>query len=244
MTERAASGQKWRGGESLPRKTRTPHSALPLVEIEALTVRLLGATPLEGISLTIEPGTIHVLSGPNGAGKTTLLRAILGQIPFQGEIRCHWRKSGRVGYVPQQLDFDREVPLTVQDFLAMMWQQRPVCLGCGRAMRARIAAALGRAGIASLAQRAHGVLSGGELQRLLLAQALEPVPELLLLDEPTAGIDDQGLRTVEQRLMQLKNEGVTILMVSHDPEQARRIGDRITRLNRTLQWTAGADGKP
>lgn len=125
----------------------------------------------------------------------------------------------------------------------MMWQQRPVCLGCGPAMRLHIAGVLERVGIASLARRRHGVLSGGELQRLLLAQALEPVPELLLLDEPTVGIDDQGLHAIEERLTQLKSEGVTILMVSHDPEQARRIGDRITRLNRKLRETTDLEGR-
>jgi zinc transport system ATP-binding protein len=216
-------------------------STPPLVEIQELTVRVPYATLLDRLSLNIEPGLIHILSGPNGAGKTTLLRALLGQIPFEGTIRCHWRNTGKIGYVPQQFDFDREIPLTAEDFLSMMWQRRPVCLGRSRALRARIAEALERMGVSNLAQRKHGVLSGGELQRLLLVQALEPLPELLLLDEPTAWIDDKGMRAVEERLIRVRNQGVTVLMVSHDSEQARRIGDRIIHLNRTLRESAAVD---
>lgn len=208
----------------------------PLVEIDGLTVRREGVTLVEAVSLRIPPGTIHVLVGPNGAGKTTVLRAVLGQIPFEGTVRCHWRREGRIGYVPQTLDFDRELPLTVTDFLSMMWQRRPVCLGNGAAVRKRIAEALDAVGLARLAGRRLGVLSGGELQRALLAQALVPVPELLLLDEPTAGIDEEGMRAVEETLLRLKKEqNVTTLLVSHDADQVRRIGDQVSHLNRTLR---------
>ena len=207
-----------------------------LVEIDALTVRRDGVTLVESVSLRIPPGTIHVLSGPNGGGKTTLLKAVLGQIPFEGTIRCHWRREGRVGYVPQSLEFDRELPLTVTDFLAMMWQRRPVCLGNGAPVRKQIEEALDAVGLARLAGRRLGVLSGGELQRALLAQALVPVPELLLLDEPTAGIDVEGRRAIEATLLRLKRElSVTTLLVSHDADQARRIGDQVSHLNRTLR---------
>lgn len=202
--------------------------------MEAVSVRVSATPLLRDIYLRMDPGLIYILSGPNGGGKTTLLRTILGQIAFQGTIRCHWRGTGRIGYVPQQLDFDREMPLTCEDFLAMMWQRRPVCLGTSSPVRPRISTALEQVGIASLAHRRVGVLSGGELQRLLLAQALEPPPELLLLDEPTAGIDDRGLCAIEDRLIQLKKQGVTLLMVSHDAEQGRRIGDRLVRLNQTI----------
>jgi len=208
----------------------------PLVEIEGLSVRLQQATLLEDINLRLQPASIHVLSGPNGGGKTTLLRAILGQVPFEGTIRCHWRGGGRIGYVPQRLDFDREIPLTVEGFLAMMWQRRAVCLGTGRSTVARISAALERVGMEKLMRRRFGVLSGGELQRVLLAQALEPTPEILLLDEPTSSIDDAGMRAIEERLLQIKREeGVSILMASHDSEQVQRIGDQVTRIRRTIR---------
>jgi zinc transport system ATP-binding protein len=214
-----------------------PDAGPPLVEIDGLTVRRDGATLLENVSLRVRAGTIHMLTGPNGAGKTTLLRAVLGQIPFAGTIRCHWRREGRIGYVPQQLDLDRELPMTAEDFLAMMWQRRPVCLGMGAPARGRVAAALEAAGLGAAARRRVGALSGGELQRLLLAQAIagEPSPELLLLDEPTAGVDAAGLQAVEDALLRLKRErGVTALMVSHDAAQARRLGGWMTRLHKTV----------
>ncbi|HXX92956.1 MAG TPA: ATP-binding cassette domain-containing protein, partial [Planctomycetota bacterium] len=86
--------------------------APPLLEIESLSVRRGQALVVDRAALTVDPQTIHVLAGPNGAGKTTVLRAILGQVPFEGSIRFHWRQGGRIGYVPQALDFDRELPMT------------------------------------------------------------------------------------------------------------------------------------
>ena len=209
---------------------------LPLLELDGVTVRRDGNTLVEGISLRVDPGTIHVLSGPNGGGKTTLLKSILGQVPFEGTIRCHWRRDGRIGYVPQTLELDRELPMTVSDFLSMMWQSRPVCLGSGAAVRSRVAEALEAVGLSALSRRQLGVLSGGELRRALLAQALDPIPELLLLDEPTAGIEEQGIKSVEETLVRLKKDrGVTAILVSHDLTQADRVADYISVLNRTLR---------
>jgi zinc transport system ATP-binding protein len=212
--------------------------APPLLEIDSLTVRRGHALLVERAGFTVEAQAIHVLAGPNGAGKTTILRAILGQVPFEGSIRFHWRKGGRIGYVPQALDFDREMPMTVGDFLTLGRQRRPACLGTGEAVQGRIERSLRRVGMEDRSRRRLGVLSGGELQRVLLAQALDPVPELLLLDEAAAGVDEDGLQALEEALRRLKTEeGVTTLLVSHDFEHVRRVADQVTWVNRTVRKT-------
>lgn len=197
-----------------------------LVQVERVAVPPL----LAPLDLEVQAGSVHLVMGPNGAGKSTLLRALLGQVEFTGQIRLNWRGSGRIGYVPQRLDFDRDLPMTVAEFLALRWQARPVCLGASAASRARAEQALARVGVAALADRRLGVLSGGELQRVLLARALAAEPELLLLDEATAGVDAAALEAVERALGELKAAGVTTLMVSHDLDHATRVADRATWL--------------
>ena len=207
----------------------------PLVAVDCLVVRRDGVQLLGALDLEVQAGSVHLVMGPNGAGKSTLLRALLGQVEFDGSIRYNWRGSGRIGYVPQRLEIDRDLPMTVVEFLALRWQQRPVCLGVTAAARAQALEVLARVGLAALCDRRLGVLSGGELQRVLLARALVPRPELLLLDEATAGVDAAALEAVERTLAGLRAEGVTTLMVSHDLEHATRVADRVTWLT-----TAGA----
>jgi zinc transport system ATP-binding protein len=210
---------------------------MPLVEITNLTVRSARVpskvegpeTILSDVSLTIQRGTLHALVGPNGAGKTTLLSAILGLTPFTGRIVAHWKQSGRISYVPQHFHVDRSLPVTVADFLALVRQQRPVCFGIGAPVRKRISLLLDRVGLKGFERRPLSVLSGGELRRALLANALDPLPELLILDEPAAGLDEAGSRWLSDMLMSLKGD-VTTLMVSHDSDQVRRIADRVTTL--------------
>src|SRR5579862_5962802 len=107
----------------------------PLLEIDALTVRRDRRPLLSEVSLAVASGTVHLLVGPNGAGKSTLFKAVLGMIDFTGQIRFHWRGSGRIGYLPQAFAVDRTLPLTVAEFLALSRQRRPVCLGVGRRQR-------------------------------------------------------------------------------------------------------------
>jgi zinc transport system ATP-binding protein len=200
-----------------------------LLEISGVTVRPARELLLSNFSLDIERGTLHALVGPNGAGKTTLLSAILGLIPFEGRITAHWMGSGRIAYVPQHFQVDRTLPVTVADFLALTRQWRPVCLGVAEQTRKRISLLLDRVGLGGFDHRALSVLSGGELRRVLLANALDPLPELLILDEPSTGLDEASSRWLDETLVSLKGE-MTVLMVSHDTEQVRRIADGVTDL--------------
>jgi zinc transport system ATP-binding protein len=200
-----------------------------LLEISGLTLRPGDQALLTNFSLTVARGSLHAIVGPNGAGKTTLLAAVLGLVPFTGRIVAHWAGRGRIGYVPQQFQVDRTLPVTVADFLALTRQQRPVCIGVGAPTRSRISLLLNRVGLAGFEDRPLSVLSGGELRRALLANALDPLPELLILDEPLSGLDEAGARWLDDTLVSLKGE-ITTLMVSHDADQVRRIADRVTVL--------------
>jgi zinc transport system ATP-binding protein len=212
----------------------------PAVEVRSLRVERDGQPVLEDVSLSVAPGTLHVLAGPNGAGKSTLLAALLGQVPFSGTVRLRLAGDGPVAFVPQRFHVDRTLPVSVLDFLALSRTRRPACLGIGRAVRDTARRLLDRVGLAGFERRGLGALSGGELQRVLLANALEPTPALLLLDEPATGLDEASRHRLEAELLGLKAAGVTTVMVSHDYEQARRIADRVTLLDRTV----AGDGAP
>jgi len=206
----------------------TPDSS-QLLEITNLTLRPGPEPLLTNFSLTVSRGTLHAIVGPNGAGKTSLLAAILGLEPFEGQIIANWAGRGRVAYVPQQFHVDRTLPVTVADFLALTRQQRPVCLGVAGSTRQRISRLLDRVGVARLEDRPLAALSGGELRRVLLANALDPLPELLILDEPLGGLDEAGAKWLDATLVSLKGS-ITVLMVSHDSDQVRRIADRVTTI--------------
>ena len=219
-----------------------PESACRLcrVEVEGLTVSFGKQMPLKDVSLHIHCGELTALIGTNGAGKTTLLRALLGQVEYTGSIR-HLTSDGRkaadlrTGYVPQQLEFDRSTPVTVMDFMAGALSRFPVCLGVPRRIRERVKKALLRTHCETLCDRALGALSGGELQRVLLALALTPQPDLLILDEPVSGVDSNGLEAFYQTVDELKRTNhMAILLVSHDLDVVRRYADRVVLMQGTV----------
>ena len=210
------------------------------IEVDKLTVSFGAQTPLKDVSLHIHCGELTALIGTNGAGKTTLLRALLGQIEYTGTIR-HLTSDGRpaadlrTGYVPQQLEFDRSSPVTVMDFMAGSLSRRPVFLGVSKKARERVLAALERTHCAQLADRTLGALSGGELQRVLLALALTPQPDLLILDEPVSGVDQNGMETLYQTVDELKHRNhMAILRVSHDLSVVERYADRVVLMQGTV----------
>ncbi len=212
------------------------------MEMTDISVQRGNRTVLNRVSLHAEAGRIHVLVGPNGAGKSTLISAILGETPFEGSIELQLRGTGRIGYVPQAFTADRTLPVTVAEFLALPRQRWPVCLGVTAATRARVAQLLERVDLAGMERRRLGELSGGELRRVLIANALDPAPELLLCDEPAAGLDPDAVEQLDRLLCTLRDQDETaIVVVSHDPAQVRRIADRVTLLDVSVQRSGTAD---
>jgi zinc transport system ATP-binding protein len=206
-----------------------------LLDIQRLAIHRNREALVDDASLRIGRGSLHVIVGPNGAGKSTLIAAVLGLIPFDGQIVLNWKGAGTVGYVPQTFPVDPTLPVTVEDFLALTRQRRPVCLGLSAQSHRTVARLLALVGLSGLEHRPLAVLSGGELRRVLLAHAMDPEPELLILDEPTSGLDETAARWLEETLTTIKRGGrTTILMVSHDLDQVRRIADRVTVLDRRI----------
>lgn len=210
------------------------------IDIDRLGVRRGGQTLLEEVSLHLHCGQLTALIGPNGAGKTTLLRALLGELPYTGAVR-HVRHDGksaqsvRTGYVPQQLDFDRSAPVTVLDLFASTSSRRAVWLGTGPQKRKEVQAALAVSQSEGLIDRRLGALSGGELQRVLLALALWPTPDLLILDEPVSGVDASGLSLFYDTVLRLRSDfHMAILLVSHDFETVRAYADFVVLLERRV----------
>ncbi|MDR1922680.1 MAG: metal ABC transporter ATP-binding protein [Candidatus Adiutrix sp.] len=202
------------------------------VAIKDVSVCLGGHRILSNLSAQAPKGGQTVVIGPNGGGKTTLVKSILGQAPFSGEIVFD-PPSPRIGYVPQRLNFDRGLPLTVLEFLTLGLSERPLWLGENRRLRPAIAGLLKSVKADHLLRRNLGALSGGELQRVLLASALSLSPELLILDEPATGVDVYGEQLLCELLETFKTR-FSILMVSHDLPTARAHADWVICLNRRL----------
>jgi zinc transport system ATP-binding protein len=203
-----------------------------LLDVQALSIAHGRDVLLSNLTFCVERGSLHALVGPNGAGKTTVLSAILGLVPFTGRIVAHWEGTGRVAYVPQQFHVDRTLPITVADFLALSRQKRPVCFGVTPQIRARVTRLLEKVGLAGFEPRLLSALSGGELRRVLLANALDPLPELLILDEPATGLDESATRWLHETLASLKGD-ITVVMVSHDSAHVRSVADHVTTLERS-----------
>ncbi|MDY5349226.1 MAG: metal ABC transporter ATP-binding protein [Candidatus Ventricola sp.] len=210
------------------------------IEVDKLSVTMGKQVLLKDVSLHIHCGELTALIGTNGAGKTTLLRALLGQVEYKGTVR-HLTSDGRpaadlrTGYVPQQLEFDRSSPVTVMDFVAAALTPRAVFLGVSKRMKEKVMTALTRTHCEQLAARPLGALSGGELQRVLLALALTPQPDLLILDEPVSGVDQNGLEAFYQTVDELKHKNhMAILLVSHDLGVVERYADRVVLMQGTV----------
>ena len=214
--------------------------ALCHIDLNGISVRRGGQVLLQDVSMHIHCGQLTVLIGQNGAGKTTLIRALLGELPHSGTIR-HVDGRGldiphlRTGYVPQHLQFDREMPLTVRDFMAASLSRRPVWTGVSKKTRALVDEALASVDAAGLAGLPLGRCSGGELQRVLLALAMNPAPDLLVLDEPVSGIDSNGLKMFLDTLLDLKQKHhMAILLVSHDLRFVREYADHVILLDKSV----------
>jgi zinc transport system ATP-binding protein len=212
------------------------------VRFEGVTVERGGISILDSVSASVPKGSCTAIIGPNGAGKTTLLMTLLGEIRYQGRIILGGpEKSPRIGYVPQRLAFDRGMPLTVNEFLAMGFQKKPLWFGIKAACHHSSREILALVKAEHLARRKIGALSGGELQRVLLALALRQDPDLLVLDEPSAGVDFRGELIFCELLDHLRlAKGFTQLMVSHDLATVTHHATHVICLNRKV----AAEGPP
>ncbi|MFX0540547.1 metal ABC transporter ATP-binding protein [Roseovarius sp. S4756] len=193
----------------------------PLIEAKGLSVRHGRNTVLQNVDFAIAPGEIVTIVGPNGSGKSTLLRALLGGVrPSAGRIT---RRPGlRLGYVPQRLVLDAALPITVSRFLSLP----------RRVSREAARDALERAGVPDIGGHPMADLSGGQFQRVVLARALLRNPQLLMLDEGTAGLDQPGAAAFYRRIEDVRREtGCAILMVSHDLHVVMSASDRVICLN-------------
>jgi zinc transport system ATP-binding protein len=192
---------------------------------------------LKDVNLHIHCGDLTALIGPNGAGKSTLFKAVLGEIPHSGELiflDADNEGAGRplIGYVPQKLELDTSSPASVLDLFAAARSGIPVWFSCSQRTRRHVRESLARVQADHLLNRRLGALSGGELQRVLLALALDPIPHLLLLDEPISGIDQKGLDLFYQTVSTLRQDyDLSIILISHDLKLVFEYADRVAFLN-------------
>src|SRR5215468_761951 len=215
----------------------------PFVELEDVAVSYGEVRVLEGINLTVDAGDFLGIIGPNGSGKTTLLRVMLGLMaPDRGSVRlfghapASFRQWGRLGYVPQRAMLDPALPATVQEVVATgLVPALGLFRRVGAAERLRIDEVLGQVGMAMHAGARIGALSTGQQQRVLIARALVSNPELLILDEPTGGVDPEAQTSFYAMLQHLSRErDVTLILVSHDIGVVAKEVTKLACLNRRL----------
>lgn len=202
------------------------------LRIQNLSVKIGSETILKDVNMHIHCSELVALIGPNGAGKSTLLKTILGQQEYSGTISFsvpgQRNRKIKIGYVPQTPVFDPGDPITVADLFATCLSKRPVFLGISKQMRTKIEACLARVQAEDLIDKRVGTLSGGELQRVLLALALEPLPNVLILDEPLSGVDVEGMETLMEMLDSILNDyDLSIVMTTHDFGMLHKYADQV-----------------
>lgn len=202
------------------------------LRVQNLSVRIGGDKILSDVNLHVHCGELVALIGPNGAGKSTFLKAILGQQEHEGVIVFSAPgQRGRkpmIGYVPQSPAFDPGDPVSVADLFVCCQSKRPAFLGHSKAMRQKILECLDRVHGTDLIDKRIGTLSGGELQRVLLALALEPIPNILILDEPLSGVDVEGQTDLMDMLDEIRDTyDLSILMTTHDFSMLERYADQV-----------------
>ena len=213
---------------------------LHCTKINNISVKFGNDVILKNVSIHIHCGELTVIIGRNGAGKSTLLKAILGEVEHKGNIiftdeKDNLTKKIKIGYVPQKLNIEKHMPTTVFDMFASCISYIPVFLKKDKKIYKEIKEHLKIFGVDRLIDKSIGDLSGGELQRVLIAMATKPIPNLLILDEPVSGIDKNGIRDFYQILNRLKAEyDMSIILVSHDLELANQYADRVILLDKEV----------
>ena len=211
------------------------------LKLQNISVRIGNETILDNLSFHLHCGEMTALIGPNGAGKSTILKTILGQQEYDGVISfsspgLRHRRPPRIGYVPQSPTFDPGDPLSVADLFACCQSNRPAFFGHGKESRAHILESLERVKGADLIDKRVGTLSGGELQRVLLALALEPMPNILILDEPLSGVDVEGMQSLMDMLDEIrKTYDLSILMTTHDFAMLPKYADHVVLIDHAVK---------
>ena len=212
------------------------------LKVQDLSVHMGEAEILDGVSFHLHCGEITALIGPNGAGKSTLFKTILGQLPYEGTIDFQQaggrRARPRIGYVPQSPAFDPGDPVSVFDLFSSAVSDWPVFLPAPKKLRERVMTCLSRTHSEGLMDKRIGSLSGGELQRVLLAMALEPLPHILVLDEPLSGVDIEGEKQLMDMLDEIRlNYDLSILLSTHDFATLGQYADKVLLLEHRLLKT-------
>jgi ABC-type Mn2+/Zn2+ transport system ATPase subunit len=194
----------------------------------------LSESALDHVNCSIQSGQITALVGPNGSGKTTLLRTIAGLIPYQGTITIFGNPAETmyqtIGYVPQRFSFDISFPVTVYEFLSFALWDKPKNI-----QRELIKNSLSDVGASGFSSRLLSSLSGGQLQRVLLARALSRNPSLVLLDEPEAGVDKGGEQIFYELLTKLSKRGdLTVVVASHELDLVFAYAEHVLCINRSI----------
>ena len=210
------------------------------LRVENLSVTIGSDKILSGVNLHVHCGELVALIGPNGAGKSTFLKAILGQREYEGVIAFsepgQRSKKPRIGYVPQSPAFDPSDPVSVADLFSCCMSKRPAFLGLSKSMDSLVRECLQRVHGEELMHKRVGTLSGGELQRVLLALALEPIPNILILDEPLSGVDVEGMETLMDMLDEIRRDyDLSILMTTHDFSMLPRYADQVVLIDRGVR---------
>lgn len=213
---------------------------LHCIKVNHLGVNLGGQEILKDINLHIHCGSLNAIIGRNGAGKSTLIRAILGDIPHTGNIEFKDSENGRIqklkiGYVPQSLNIEKQTPVSVYDMIAAYQSNVPVFAIKSKKQKERILEHLRIFEADYLIDKQVCNLSGGELQRVMLSMAIMDEPNLLLLDEPVSGIDQNGMELFYRTIYQLKeNYDLAVILISHDLGYVKKYADKVILLDGTI----------
>ena len=209
------------------------------LRVQDLSVTIGNQRILHDINMHVHCGELVALIGPNGAGKSTFLKAVLNQQDYDGVIAFsapgQRERKPRIGYVPQSPTFDPGDPVSVADLFACCMSRRPAFLGLSKAMYTKVLECLERVHGEDLIDKRVGTLSGGELQRVLLALALEPLPNILILDEPLSGVDVEGMSALMDMLDEIRRTyDLSILMTTHDFSSLERYADQVVLIDGTV----------
>jgi zinc transport system ATP-binding protein len=202
----------------------------PLLDVKNLSVKFGDITVLEGVNFSLDKGDILTIIGPNGAGKTVLVKSILGLISHEGEVVFNGRQIStqlsQIGYVPQRLDFDRTFPITAKELLELVSK---------KATPEETKTVCQHLEIENLLSKKIGTLSGGQMQRILIARAAMGNPKLLIMDEPTAGVDIGGVKNFYDIVGHLNKEhGMTIILISHEINMVYSLASKVLCLNKQM----------